>query len=399
MTEIQYTTGVFQNLRVKIGFHLGRLALDLKKDTIIQFDGTTLKMEGVSHVYPELRAAVRADWLCLEGANVEEYLAKSANVKVRGAKGGKSVSPLPVEKDESFVAAATKKSSVVTTDGVRMETKAFNAGLVRDTEGDGRTVGPAIRPKVAASALGSSVPSSEGVAVGQVRSSVKTSFTLDGSTTMQVDEDGGIRGIKPKVVNSPVAVEAQEAVVIGGVKSPTKRKATVDNSGDAAREVHKLDGSRTLLVPTKGKKVVAAVAGDTLEQVLPALDPVKAKAVTENRRAERLAAVAKSEAKVAAGAVQTVADAEGDAEVPAAPVRVAAKATVKGTPKSVEDFVVNGDEVEIAPGIRWNKKLHWRIRVKTALQHRENAKVLQAILAYEVPSVVKIINESLANPA
>ena len=83
-----------------------------------------------------------------------------------------------------------------------------------------------------------------------------------------------------------------------------------------------------------------------------------------------------------------------------APVAPAAKPAAKpvkiAAPKSVEDFIVNGDDVEIAPGLRWNKKLHWRIRVKTALTYKNKPEILKVILAHEVPAVAKIINEALA---
>ena len=73
------------------------------------------------------------------------------------------------------------------------------------------------------------------------------------------------------------------------------------------------------------------------------------------------------------------------------PSKVAAK-----PPKSVEDFAVNGDDLEIAPGVRWNKKLHWKTRVKQALQYRDRPEILDLIRGYEVESVVKAIDAALA---
>jgi len=393
MSDIQFTVGVFQEFRAKVGFHLGRLSHDLKKDSTVQFDGTTLKMDGVSHSYPERRSAIKAEWLCLVGANVGDYVAKSANVKVRGAKAGSAAASTEVQRDETYIAPATRKPSATTTDGVRMETKAFNPSLVKDTEGDGRSVGSATR-KVAAVPRGDSAgAASEGELVGRVKSSVKTAFTLDGSTTMKALDDGtvigseGIRGVKPSVRNLGTSVDAQEAQVVGGIKTPAKRKATVENSNSVSQAINKLDTAPRSVLAPKNKAGVSAVSGDTVEEILPALDPSgQAAMLADQKRKERIAAVAKSEGKKAAPPAPPAPHAP---PAPPKPVKTAA-------PKSVEDFIVNGDDLEIAPGVRWNKKLHWRIRVKNALLHKDKPEILKAILAHEVPSVVKLINESLA---
>lgn len=400
MSDIQFTVGVFQDFRAKVGFHLGRLSHDLKKDAIVQFDGTTLKMDGVVHSYPELRSAIRSEWLCLVGSNVGDYVAKSANVKVRGAKAGDPPASTVVQRDETYIAPAIRKSATATTtDGVRMETKPFNSALVKDTEGDGRSVGSAIRSKAASVPTGGSQSSSsDGELVGRVKSNVKTSFTLDGSTTMKALDDGtiigseGIRGVKPTVRNMGNSVDEQEAQVVGGIKTPAKRKATVENSNSATQAINKIDSAprSVSVVAPKNKAGVSAVSGDNLEEILPALDPGgQAALVADQKRRERLAAVAKSEGKKAPPAPAPV------APTPAAPAKTT-KPVKTAAPKSVEDFIVNGDDVEIAPGLRWNKKLHWRIRVKTALTYKDKPEILKVILAHEVPAVAKIINEALA---
>ena len=410
MSNVQFTTGLFQEYRVKVGFHLGRLSIDLKKDAVVEFEGTTLKMDGVVHSYPELRSAIRAEWLALAESNVGEYIAKSANVKVRSAKAGGPPASTVVQRDETHVGSATRKPAVTTTDGVRMETKKFNATLVRDTEGDGRSVGSAIRSKVATG--GPQPASSEGELVGRVKSSVKTSFTLDGSTTMNALDDGTVigsenirgtkvaaQGAKPSVRAMANAVEPQEAQVVGGLRSPAKRKATVEDSNAAAREINKIENSRSVLAP-KNRVGVSAVAGDTVEEILPALEPSgQAALIAEQKRRERMAAVSKSEGKKVAPPVVVetapVADPPpAKANKPSKPVKTV-KVAKDPAPKSVEDFVMNGDDLEIAPGLRWNKKLHWKLRVKNALLHKDNPEALQAILAYEVPSVAKLITDAL----
>jgi hypothetical protein len=57
--EIQFATGAFQSFRAVAKIHLGKIATDVREGDIIQFDGQTIKLGGVDHPYPELRAGIR----------------------------------------------------------------------------------------------------------------------------------------------------------------------------------------------------------------------------------------------------------------------------------------------------------------------------------------------------
>lgn len=370
MSDIQFNVGVFQEFQVRVAFHLGRLSFGLKSGNVVQFDGSTMKVDGVAYSYPELRSAIKADWLAPVGTNVGHYVAKSANVKVRGAQAGAPPASTTVQRDETFVAPAIRKPAATTTDGVRMESKPFNPSVVKDSEGDGRTVGGTFTQRATPAARqnqnrqASESTASEGVVVGRLSTKVNTTFTMGDSTSMpDLGDTRASRGTE---------VEAQGGQVVGGIKSPTKRKATVVDSNSATREINKLDS--TPRTAAKAKPDVVVVPGEDLNEVVEAAELVReqAKAIADARRAERLAAVAKSEGTPAA-------------VLPTPPA-----------PKSVAEALTNGDDVEIAPGLHWSKKMHWRIRVKIALQHKDNPEYLKAILAHEVPSVVRVINESLS---
>lgn len=421
MADLQLVAGTFRSFRATVRFHLGKIQQDILKDDVLEFDGTTLKLGGNNHALPELRSAIKAGWLSPVESTLSDYVPQSANVKVRPAMDkdkGKSAST-EVQQDETFVGNARKVS---TTDGVKLESKSFNATLVRDTEGDGRSVGPSTKKTVPTGG-----DATEGQTVAKLKTAAKKSFTLDGSTSMNTDMETGdvtgivehIKGVAPKAApanEGSITRDGQSSdagKVIANVKTAAKRKVTLTDANSADAEISKLDNATRSALAPKGKRDIAALAGDTLEEIVPANEPEnRGRMLAEQAKAQRLAAlkVAESpkrrviqEEPLHVEEFDATAPEEGDLPDPAdsplplkvievkPPVKVAAK-----PPKSVEDFAVNGDELELAPGVRWNKKLHWKTRVKQALQYRDRPEILDLIRGYEVESVVKAIDAALA---
>lgn len=413
MSDFHFTTGVFRDFRATTRFHLGKIQTDVYKDSVVQFDGSTLKLDGASHSLPELRSAIKAGWLTPIESSVSDYVTQSANVKVRSALDKGKAASTEIQQDETYIAPARKSE---TRDGVKVESKAFNATLIRDTEGDGRSVGPSIKRADASAGKASS----EGETVAKLKTAAKRSFSVDGSTSMNVDAEGGdvthvvehVRGGQPKVTSADegetISREGQSSEggrVIASVKTAAKRKVTLTDANAVDREIDNLDNStRTVLAP-KGKRDIAALAGDTLEEVVPANEPEnRGRMLAEQAKAKRLSALRAKEAEEKLPVFEYDADVpeEGDLsdEGKSLPVKVldaVPPKVVAKPPKSVEDFAVNGDELEIAPGVRWNKKLHWKSRVKMALQYRDRPELLSLIRGYEVPSVVKQIDAALAS--
>lgn len=89
------------------------------------------------------------------------------------------------------------------------------------------------------------------------------------------------------------------------------------------------------------------------------------------------------------------------APVPAAAPAAAPAPTLKPRePRTVEEYVTNGDNVEIAPGLWWDKKLHWKIRGANAIKlYGDQPEKLALVREYEVPSVRAFIDEALAKRA
>ena len=408
MSDIQFTSGEFQKFKAKVKVHLGKLQVDLKAGADILFDGTTMKMDGATYTYPEFRSALKEGWVYLDTtgtpSHVGEYIAKAAGVKVRGAKAGAPAASTEVQQDETYVGSAIRRpeaarAAVHTQEGIRLEGKKFNSTVVQEAEGDGRVVGQAIKKTASQSLVGAS---SEGDAIAKVKTKVKTTFTVDGSTSMNAgdaDAQEAIKGITPRVIGGKFQVEDQQAQVIGGISAvAAKRKASVSVGGT------KVQASPTRSVLAPPGRGIAAVAGDSLEDIIPALDDGgqaqiiaeqrRKEAAAEQRRLARQNAVLLSEAK-ARGEVPEDATSLPPAKVPPPAPRIAAK-----NPKSIEDAIIHGDDLELAPGLRWNKKIHWRLRVKKAVEEfGDKPDHLKIILGHEVPSVVQAIHHALAGKA
>jgi hypothetical protein len=395
MSDIQFTTGVFREFRATVTFHLGKLQQDVRKDTVVEFDGTTLKMDGTPHAMPELRSAIKAGWLALQGANVSDYVPQAAGVRVRSAQdtGKPKQASTSVQQDETLVGAVHKEAPAPkpeprTQDGVRIESKKFNPTMIKDTEGDGRSVGPATRRTVTASDVGDA---SEGQLVAKIKTPTKRTFSMDGVSMNEGVED--VTGVVEhvKVAREVIPEDDDDGLregqssdggrVVVNVKTSPRRKVLVSDAGSAASEVHRLDNQTRVAVAPRGGPPTAFAANSPGE-IMAALDN-PAMVLANQRRAQRLSQIAQDVLDEDEEQVQ-------QAPAPKAPPKLEAK-----PPKSVEDFAVNGDDLELAPGFRWNKKLHWKVRVKMALQYRTQPEKLALIMANEVESVVKSINATL----
>jgi len=399
MAEVQLTPGVFRDFRATVQFHLGKIQQDVKKNTVVQFDGTMMKIDGATHSYPELRSAIREGWLALVGSSVSDYVPQSANVQVRAAQAGKGQkqASTTVQRDETYVGQA-RKPQATTTDGITVQNKTFNPTLVKDTEGDGRTVGPALKRPVPTGGL----MDQGGQSVARIKTATKTSFTVDENMSLNANAEGPdiedvVEHTKPVTKPAPVVDDglregqsSDTGKVVANLKTSTRRKVTVTDANAVAQEVNKLDNAtRVALTPKSGPP--AAITANTNDQVIKALDN-PGQLVAEQKRAQRLAALGLTPkpAQVLPPAVNVTPPRGAiDAPEPIKPVKAK-------PPQSIEEVVMDGDDLELAPGFRWNKNLHWKTRVKMALTYRDQPDKLALIRGYEVPSVVKQIDAELA---
>ena len=418
--DIEFHTGVFRSFKSKVKFHLGRLQIDVPEGSEVQFDGTAMVLGGVTYQYPELRSSIKAGWLIPLGGNISDYIPKPAQVSVRSAQGTGHASTA-VQKDETYAGAIRPAVQPTSNDGVKVASKPFNSTVVRDTEGDGRSVGPAMKR---ASATDTTGASSDGTPVAKMLTPSKQSVRLDGTvpTNSTSSEGPDVRGVVAHTKESTVAATEETPSSSGSPASPTsdgvvkevrlstasKRKVTITDSNAAAQEVNRLENMQRSVLASKnakGKQQVSAVVGDTLEEVVPAVDSdnhdavLAAKAKREARLQQIQASAPKSSLLSAMAGLEEEEEGESAAPAPKATPKPAPKVAAK-PPKSVEDFAINGASVELAPGFRWDKTLHWKTRVKMALQHAKDPERLALIRGYEVPTVVAAIDRELtASPA
>lgn len=352
---IDFVAGQFQPLYPNRNIHLGKLTQEIKPGDTVEFDGVTLRFNGRSVEYPEFRASVKAGWLDL---SPQEAL-------VQGKARGPLETKMALSREENMVSKVSdpKKDTV--------SPKAFTASVVKVDEGDHVTVRE-FSKKSSTKDIGGA---EEGEVVGTFPSATQ-SFVLG--------EDGKVSAQK---TSSRVAsgTESDDSRTVGKIASILPSKTTVTDTSQVEQEIRRLETpaakkqSKVAVVATPDGEVHAA-EGDTVESILPALDPETRAALLAKQRKE---AIARSEAKSSK---------KDEPEPPQAPVVVKPK-----VPTSLEEVVVSGDDVEIAPGVTWNKKLHWRTRAKIAVEKYANdPSTLSIIRSYEEPSVVKLIGEQLA---
>jgi len=90
MSDIQFVRGEFQAFEVMIetGLHVGAIKENLDYGEIVFYDGQTLKrgsMDVPGDFVPNLKGAIKAGWLCVEGEDGTVYVPQPANIKIHAA--------------------------------------------------------------------------------------------------------------------------------------------------------------------------------------------------------------------------------------------------------------------------------------------------------------------------
>lgn len=368
MTELSFVPGMFQGFITVKDINLGKLERTLPGGCRIEFDGLTLRFDGKDLAYPELRSAIKAGWFQPEGGTISQAVATRAAMLsplvapvVPETAAPSAPKRFEVSQEETHVGTVPRGNKT----GVSLPTqKPFNTTIVRDVDGDGRSVGPAKRGP-GAQIVADLGGSESGVVVAKV---AKTAMT------MQPSQDGMIvRNFNP-AKSGPVRVD-----------DATSIETAIRKVEDSAVKVLQVGGT------------VHSVSADKLENLFPDAGAGAAALRAAAAAAERKRQVAASEAR--ASQTQGV-EAQSGPETAEAPVPTIKPYAKPKVPQTVEEMVINGDEVELAPGLRWNKKLHWRTRAKLAVdQYKDQPDVLAIIKAYEQKSVSDLIDEHLAKLA
>ena len=399
MSEHTFTPGKPESFVFRTRIHLGKLERDVPENTVVQFDGQVLTLEGRPYDYPEFRSTVKVGWV----------------VKVeKGAKAAKARAPEPVPaptapasgpaadraarfgvaQEERVVSRVPQQPSGERVSGVNLSSrsKAFQPGVVVSGDASEKAI------------PGSSFPTKAGKTAG-----VKGA-PVSGATSR------GTGGTEGTVVASIRPIGTRDPIVL-------------DGSTAAAAELRRLESisSRRNVVAAKG--IVSAVAVGNLNELNEALDPgARAAMARDARRIEALRALEKArieeEAKRVAGESEeefaedpsAAAEETGIIPEPEPSPEGAAKLEEKldelsipvrpskpllppaGATEEVVRTILAGDSEELSPGFSWDRKLHWKTRVKLGAALAAEPEKLALVLAVETPAVVKGIEAAIENP-
>lgn len=353
-----FQAGQFQTFYATRRIHLGRIAREVEKGDPIEYDGTTLRINGSPTEYPEFRATLKTNWF---DTSPPVFGAK----RVPTAAEARTIMPTSREEEAVSKVAPTKKDTVAP--------KEFSSTIVKMDDGDHVMV-----KNFAAKTAGTTDVGGEesGEVVGSFPSAKQT-FVV---------EPEGTTTTKP-FNRMTVETETDDSRSVGKIGVPATSRATVTDSSKVSRQIQDIE--RPKATKTASVNVIAtpdgnvhAAEADSVEAILGALDPEShAALMAKQRKAALAASQAKESPKV---------------EAPVSPPVDPPKLKVKH-PKTVVEAVITGDDIEIAPGLTWNKAHHWKTRVKLAIQgYGADPESLELICAYEDPSVAKFIREALA---
>jgi hypothetical protein len=388
LAEIKLVPGKFMEFRATTKVHCGDISVDVREGDTVQFDGQVLKYQGVDYQYAKFRSALNVGWVVPAKDNISMYLPKPAEMKVRpaqdktgGQKPTKSV-PITVASDERQV-SKTFSNKVVAADDI----------------------------------------SDEGEKVGSIRRNLSV---VDQDTTEREVRSATSKPTKAaETASKPMKVAAdstnEDARPVGKLTRPASQKIVLTDASAAERETRQLDeGPRTKIVapaarpkteilPSKSGQDVYAAEAEKVEDVLDALEPEnRAKAVAKARRekaeASAVAAGFQAPAKAApkapakAAAAPTKPAAQPAAKVAAAKSEPAPKAPTakKALPKTIEQIVMEGDEIDLGGGLKWDMKLHWLQRAKLAADlYAKSPKNMERVLEIETAAVKKFTKQIL----
>jgi hypothetical protein len=85
MPEFAFVPGTFRQFKTLNRIHLGAISKDLPENTLVEFDGTTLKIGTESYSLPTFIGALRNKWAVPVNDNVSHYVPLSSGVTMHSA--------------------------------------------------------------------------------------------------------------------------------------------------------------------------------------------------------------------------------------------------------------------------------------------------------------------------
>ena len=106
----------FKQYRATTKVHLGSIQQDIPEDSVVEYDGSTLKIGGQPYNVPSVSGAIKLGWLVPVADNVSRYIPQPAGVQVRPATSasqerGQAMTIEPAEDDELEVGSLSSSNA------------------------------------------------------------------------------------------------------------------------------------------------------------------------------------------------------------------------------------------------------------------------------------------------
>lgn len=362
MSSQQYVRGEFQRFRALTKISIGKAQTDVYKDEIIEFDGTTVKIAGDSHVDSAIRGAIAAGWFVPEDDNISQYVAKRADIKLRPAlnAGGKPTEESVVteltdeEREVSTLAGSNARRMAAADPQQNRRTAASDDKDAEIARLKAMLAGPAAKPVDPRDAEIAKLKAQ--LAAKQGGSTATVTVTDDYSDLSDYTDESGQGGVPVSRIKSAAVTsfKADESSI-----SAAARKLQTDGQP--------LNVERLRVDPTRVAKSVRLSAESASGDVRESREALDVE--------DLLPDAIKGKPKTKTGVINT----EGEDNASATLVFVTSS---KGTK------------------IPWDKANHWRVRVKTLLdKYGNDPDTVKAILAIEDKGVISEYERMVAKRA
>jgi hypothetical protein len=361
MSEMTFVKGDFQAFRALTKVHLGSLGENLEVNEVVLFDGSVLRRGGQDHPFPALRGAIKVNWLVPDG-QAGTYAPKAADIQVgdavsRGEK--RELRPVKVQ-------VAADEQDV----GNLQKVRGPDAPVVHHAKNAGKQA--------------------DGVVVAKIKTPAKATAVEIGTDDRRVVNE---LDNKSRIAIEKVAIAGDELTDIIGDAAETG-KPSAGLAGEGRGDESEL---RARAVTASGS---SSVGGQDDGVVLRSAARVASEAVTAEIPRITLSTpisslnleVLDSRINALGTKIDTILRILAQM-VPATPDQKV-YAVTPSTPDADDS---NIDEGLVDAQAEWDMNLHWKVRVKKAVElYASDPDRIDEIREIETPAVVKAIDEAIA---
>lgn len=363
---MNFQPGQFQMFKAVTKIHLGAINQDLVPGGIVEFDGATTRMNGQLYNIPSILGAIKVGWLVPLADNVSQYVPQPAGVQVR---------PATSASQERGAAMQVERA-------VDDERQVGSLGQANQRRADALANQFGVAPQQPPRQIFPVVRDTDGPTSSQAR------FTVS-HEEVPVEIDYKIGQTKQAATFNPADIPVDDSQNEGA--RPVARLRPAKLGPIDISDPNKVRQELSALDPVMGSAPkIAKVAGSTAQN--------SAKSAEAARQA-RLSQVSRTNADAVGGTPI------GQVHATGATGDVATAVTADDLEDLIYDAVSSGKP---APGpvqsseaftdgrVAWDKSLHWKARVKLAVEkYGNNPDALRQIFEVEDDSVIKFIKAAL----